>query len=314
MISRRCLLGSLALPGLAYAQKPGVSNATQSIVDRLADTKWVNRPSAALPKGVVHRTYASKALGKEVGYCLYLPPSYQSEAGKRYPVIYNLHGAGGNELHGFEEARLLDKGIREGRWPEMILVMPNGGKATFYKDSHDGKWPAETMLIRELLPMVDAQLRTVPARSGRAIEGFSMGGRGATRLAMKYPELFCSLFNQAGNVMHTYDAYDAGRPGEYPMFYLGLDRARFADNDTYKLLEKNLAKIKGRMRIQVWCGTRDDGHLGTVREYHQALLRHGVDHTYMEIEGLEHKRTEMIARYESIWFDYHVESFRRASA
>ncbi len=313
MLSRRRLLPSLSLPAFAFAQEPPVRNATPAARDLLSQTKWVNPPTAPLPTGMVHRTYASKALGKEVGYCLYLPPSYNA-GGKRYPVIYNLHGAGGNELHGLEEARLLDKGIREGRWPEMILVMPNGGKATFYKDSHDGKWPAETMLIRELLPLVDVQLRTIPTRSGRAIEGFSMGGRGATRLAMKYPDLFCSLFNQAGNVMHTYEAYDAGKPRVYPMSYLGLDRARFADNDSYKLLEKNLDKIKGRMRIQVWCGTRDTGHLGTVREYHQALLRHGVDHTYMEIEGLEHKRTEMIARYAPIWFDYHVESFRRASA
>ena len=116
---------------------------------RLLETKWVNPPPPGLlPVGVSHHTRRSKALGKDVGYCLYLPPSYDRSPGKRYPVIYNLHGAGGNELHGFEEARALEKGIRDGRWPEMILVLPNGGKTTFYKDSHDGKWPAETMLMR----------------------------------------------------------------------------------------------------------------------------------------------------------------------
>ena len=96
--------------------------------------------------------------------------------------------------------------------------------------------------------------------------------------------------------------------------YMGPDRARYIDNDSYLLLNKNLAHIKDKLRIQVWCGTRDDGHLGTVRQYHAALLAAGVDHTYMEIEGLAHARTEMIRRYESIWFDYHVESFRRAGA
>ncbi|MEZ5366549.1 MAG: alpha/beta hydrolase-fold protein [Bryobacterales bacterium] len=82
---------------------------------RLLETKWVNEPKPGqLPTGVSHRTYRSKALGKEVGYCVYLPPSYDRSPGRRYPVIYNLHGAGGNELHGFEEAALLEKGIQQG--------------------------------------------------------------------------------------------------------------------------------------------------------------------------------------------------------
>ena len=281
---------------------------------RLLDTKWVNEPKPGqLPTGVSHYTYRSNALGKEVGYCVYLPPSYARSPGRRYPVIYNLHGAGGSELHGFEEAALLEKGIQSGRLPEMILAMPNGGKTTFYKDSHDGKWPAETMTIREFIPLIDAQYRTIPERAGRCIEGFSMGGRGSTRLAMKYPDMFCSLFNQAGNVPHTADNYDPSKPDAYPNFYLGPDKQNYIDNDVFHLIRKNLAQIK-TMRIQIWCGTRDDGHIHTVREYHQALLDAGVDHTYMEIEGLAHKRTEMIARYADIWFDYHVESLRRTGA
>jgi len=64
----------------------------------------------------------------------------------------------------------------------------------------------------------------------------------------------------------------------------------------------------------VWCGAKDDGHLPTVREFHQALLQAGVDHTYMEIEGLAHNHQEMLSRYQAIWFDYHAESFRRAQA
>lgn len=270
--------------------------------------QWVNAPKAGveLLAGVTHKTYHSAAMKCDVGYLIYLPPDYESSGGRRYPVIYNLHGAGGNEWHGFEEARLLDKGIRAGKWPAMIMVFPNGGKTTFYKDSFDGKSMAETTVIRELIPHIDAIYRTIAERKGRAIEGFSMGGRGSTRLAMKYPEMFISLFNQAGNVMHS--------STDPVTEYMGPDRARYIDNDSYLLLKKNLSRIKDQLRIQLWCGTKDDGHLGTVRQYHQALLESGVDHTYMEIEGLAHKRTEMVQRYEGIWFDYHVESFRRAGA
>jgi S-formylglutathione hydrolase FrmB len=73
---------------------------------------------------------------------------------------------------------------------------------TWYKNSWDGRIPVETMLIEELIPHVDATYPTIAGAHGRCIEGYSMGGRGSTRLAMKYPHLFCSLHNQAGNVLN----------------------------------------------------------------------------------------------------------------
>ncbi len=284
----------------------------QTFQERLAATKWVNEPKTPLPRGVVHKTFFSKALNREVGYLIYLPPDYELAPSHRYPVIYNLHGAGGNELHSLEEAQILDAGIRGGTLPAMILAMPNGGTVTLYQDSYDGKWPAETLIIREFIPFIDRNYRTIATRAGRAIEGFSMGGRGSTRLAMKYPEMFCSLFDQSGNVMHTSEEFKLSDPAS--LAYLGPDKQRYIDNDAYLLLKKNLDQIKGKMRIQIWCGTQDPGHLGTVREFHQALLDAGVDHTYMEIEGLAHNHKEMVARYGKIWFDYHVESFRRSGA
>lgn len=271
-----------------------------------ATTVWVNVPKpGSLPAGVTHHTYRSASMGHDVGYLIYLPPDYARETSRRYPVIYNLHGAGGNELHGQLAAEILQEGILSKRWPPMIMVFPNGGRFTLYKDSFNGKYMGETTVIKELIPHVDKTYRTIASRGGRAIEGFSMGGRGSTKLAMKYPEMFCSLFNQAGNVYHV---------SEQPSnAYLGPDRARYADNDAYVLLKKNLGLIKGKMRIQIACGTQDDGHIKTVREFHQALLDAGVDHTYFEIEGLAHKQTEMLQLYRTIWFDYHVESFRRSS-
>jgi len=171
----------------------------------------------------------------------------------------------------------------------------------------------ETIFIKELIPHIDATYRTIAARHGRCIEGFSMGGRGATRLAMKYPELFCSLFCQAGNVPRTSKTFKPDQPNTYPHSYLGPNLQDHIDNDPFLLLEKNLSKIKGKLRIQIACGTADKGHIKTIREFHAALLEHGVDHTYLEIENLAHKRSQMIAQYSDIWFDYHVESIRRAT-
>jgi enterochelin esterase-like enzyme len=308
------LLLPAALPAAPAAPAEAAGLPTDQAA-RNAKIKWVNAPRPGqLPEGVSHHTFASRALKQEVGYCIYLPPGYAAEPTRRYPVIYNLHGAGGNELHSFTDAKALHDGIVSGRWAPVILVLPNGGSHTFYKDSADGKYPAETLIIRELIPHIDATYRTIASRGGRAIEGFSMGGRGATRLAMKYPELFCSLHNQAGNVLHLADLYDPTKPDQYPNNYLGPDRANYVNNDVFLLVAKNAAAIKAGLRITITCGTRDDGHLPTVREYHAALLQAGIDHTYLEVEGLAHEHDKLVNLYRTSWFDYHAESFRRAAA
>ena len=276
---------------------------------------WVNKPASPLPEGVTHRTFKSKAADREIGYCIYLPPGYEKNKDKKYPVIYDLHGNGGNELRVIDDAELLNTGIKKGWWPEMIMVFPNGGHSTYYKDSFDGKFPLETIFIKELIPYIDANFRTIAEKKGRCIEGFSMGGRGSTRLAVKYPRMFCSLFCQAGNVPHTADAFNPEDNSSHPNSYLGPDKQNYIDNDAYHLLEKNVKEIKGgKLRINIACGTKDMGHLRTIREFHAKLLELKIDHTYLEIEGLGHKKKEMREMYKKTWFDYHVESLRRSGA
>src|SRR5215471_14248873 len=128
---RRFLIAHCLLLSLVRAQAPAPDPA-DALLKRLVVTKWVNEPKSPLPRGVAHKVFFSKALNREVGYLVYLPPDYET-AGRRYPVIYNLHGAGGNELHGMEEARILDEGIAAGTLPPMIMAMPNGGTATLYQ-------------------------------------------------------------------------------------------------------------------------------------------------------------------------------------
>ena len=283
-----------------------------------ASIVWVNElpENKTLPPNTTHRTFDSRLVGQNVGYCLYLPPGYEEHTEQRYPVIYNLHGNGkNNEFHSFEDVTVLHQGIESGKWPPMIMVLPNGGTNTFYKDSYDGKYPIESILITELIPHIDSEFRTIAGRAGRCIEGFSMGGRGSLRLAMKYPDMFCSLFCQAGNVPATLANFDnAENWTDVIGGYLGPDRANYEANDAFVLLERNQKQIRENLRILIACGTKDGGHLPTIRQFHQYLIEHRIDHTYIEIEGLTHKRTEMIERLKPIWFDYHVESLRRSGA
>lgn len=160
------------------------------------DITWVNPPKDP-PRGVTHHVFTSKAMKKDVGFNLYLPPDYANSPTRRFPVIFWLHGAGGNESQGVAQAALLDKAIA-GLIPPTILVLPNGGKRSEYRDWAEQGVMAETMLIQELIPYVDANYRTQPAPMGRAIEGMSMGGNGSLKLALKYPEMFGSVVALAG--------------------------------------------------------------------------------------------------------------------
>lgn len=269
------------------------------------DSMWVAPPAQALPAGVTHHTLRSASMAREVGFCVYLPPGYERHPERRYPVIYHLHGAGGNETRSLFTATVLHEGILAGRLPELIVVFPNGGRATMYQDSGDGRFRAETWIIHELIPHIDATYRTIADRRARCIEGFSMGGRGATHLAMKHPQLFGSLFNQSGNV------YRVSAPEQLPNAYLGADPERLRANDPYLNLQKHLDFIRANLRIQLGCGTADPDHLGTVREFHAALQAAGVPHAYFEVEGLGHNQKQMIEGRRATWFDFHLESLRR---
>lgn len=182
----RFILFTLGTTLVAAQPKPKANQAN-------TDDMWIASPVPALPTGVTHHTFRSGSMKREVGYCIYLPPGYATDTERRYPVIYHLHGAGGNETRSVYSASVLHEGIVAGKLPEVVMVFPNGGRSTMYLDSGDGRFMAETMMIKELIPHIDATYRTIADRKARCIEGFSMGGRGSTNLAMKHPQLWLAL-------------------------------------------------------------------------------------------------------------------------
>jgi S-formylglutathione hydrolase FrmB len=131
---------------------------------------------------------------------IYLPPSYAS-SDRVYPVIYLLHGFGGNERSLVDEvgeqlAILLIDGLTDtGLLKEMIIVMPDGRNkygGSFYLNSElTGNY--EDYIADDLVNYIDSKYRTIRDRDGRAIAGASMGGYGSIALAMKHPETFSAV-------------------------------------------------------------------------------------------------------------------------
>jgi len=129
---------------------------------------------------------------------VFLPPSYASDPGRRYPVVYALHGYSigaeqwTKEIHVPQTAEgAFAKGARE-----MIIVLPDS------KTLHNGSMYSssvttgdfETFIARDLVAYIDSHYRTIPNRDSRGLVGHSMGGYGAARIGMKHPDVFGSLY------------------------------------------------------------------------------------------------------------------------
>jgi endo-1,4-beta-xylanase len=164
-----------------------------------------------------------------VGFNVYTPPSY-SNGSQSYPVIYLLHGLNGNEYNYFSyfsnstffnsNSGSLPSYIENGA-DDAIIVFVNGGAQSFYNDwsdsttygpSSDFPIMSESVIMEDVIPFVDANFRTVANRNGRAVEGFSMGGRGAIKLAFNYPDQFCSAIAYAGAAFESIPSSAIGNP------------------------------------------------------------------------------------------------------
>lgn len=144
----------------------------------------------AFASTIITREFDSSALKRQWRYAVYLPDGYESSQ-LRYPVLYLLHGNGGN-LHSWsKDGRMqptLDALIAKGEIKPAIVVMPDAGTTWFV----DRKENMQTAFLSDLLPEVEREFRTINSREGRVIAGFSMGGFGALRFVLLHPEKFAA--------------------------------------------------------------------------------------------------------------------------
>jgi S-formylglutathione hydrolase FrmB len=137
------------------------------------------------------------------GVCVYLPPGYAT-SGLRYPVIYLLHGGGGDAADAVTFGHLrqtMDARVTRRPADAAIVVMPDGDTGRWY-DSMDGQIKNEQYVVSSVVPYVDRHFRTIASRRGRAVDGVSNGGLGAMLFAAKHPD----LFDVAGGMSSNLDA------------------------------------------------------------------------------------------------------------
>ncbi len=182
-------------------------------------------------------TFRSAALGVDKRYRIYLPAGYDDDPARRWPVLYYLHGLGGDEDDWVDGGHLDQVADQVGL--AAIVVMPDGDDS-FYADavSPAADYAAcrregagllsrrggrahqcvrqrayERYLVDDLLGHVDATYRTLAARTGRAIAGLSMGGLGAWMLALRHPDRFAGAASHSGLLALLYQGPHPYQPG-----------------------------------------------------------------------------------------------------
>ncbi len=150
--------------------------------------------AAALAKDYETVEFAAPHLGgTKVSFNVILPSDYAA-SGRRYSVLYLLHG-----FTDHFPAWVTYTRISEYARPfEEIIVMPEGDNGWYTNNYADPKLAWEDYLVLDLIPYVDAHYRTLASRPGRAVAGLSMGGYGAMKLGLKYPQLFSAVASLSG--------------------------------------------------------------------------------------------------------------------
>jgi len=289
---------------------------------------WTWVPAApsrtSIPNGTVHEDlFSSTSLGVAKHVVVYLPPSYDRDSTRRYPVVYYLHGLAGSETDWVSKGGIdaaADSLFHAGT-PEMIVVMPDGDDGWYTTWIHplDYRTCADTVrneaaqsycvahqrydmyVAHDVVQYIDSHYRTQADRAHRGIAGLSMGGYGAMILALRFPDVFGAAASHSGVLSPLYSGahpfvspkyaatVDEARTNSGPYYvrylnYWGADIERWRAADPATAAEEAVRERERLPDLFIDCGI-DDGFVDQNRAFHAELVRLGVRHDYMEWPG-----------------------------
>ncbi len=224
-------------------------------------------------------SFNSVALKREAKYRTYVPRAYSTST-KRYPVLYLLHGLYG-DYRNWDTMTQLARHMTGREW---IVVMPDAGNSWYANSVSQADNRFEDYIAKDLVREIDHRYRTIQQRHGRAIVGLSMGGYGALKLALKYPE----EYGFAGSLSGALDAARdlADQVAEYHdqlIRVLGANgNPARRENDPFVLLSQ-----PGRTTVPylyLACGSADR-FLGVNREFVKELSARNIAYEYHETSG-----------------------------
>lgn len=232
--------------------------------------------------------FQSKLMGRTLPYNVILPVDYDqpSDKPKRYPVLFLLHGLFGHYNNWTDKTKVADYAKQH----KLIIITPEGNNG-WYTDS--ATTPAdkyETYFIEELIPDVERRYRTIQNRNGRAIAGLSMGGYGALKFGVKYPDKFFLAGSMSGA---TGAASWTERELQGLQAILRTVVPVFGNNGSSTRNSNDLHKLYGGLSpegiaalpfVYLDCGT-EDHLLQSNRTFVDILLARKIPHEYRQLPG-----------------------------
>lgn len=222
----------------------------------------------------------SAALGRTMKYRVLLPADYATSQ-RRYPVLYLLHGLGGDYKDWTTRTNLAEYS----RTLPLIIVMPDGENSWYTNAANAPDERFEDYILTDLQADVVARYRTINSRHGRTIAGLSMGGYGALKMALRRPGAFAVAASFSG-------AFSATRPELAKMIPSEEARLRriYGDDDSPVRRQNDLYALAAAAKpgsvpyIYIDCGI-SDGLLTANREVVATLHTSGLAYEYHEVAG-----------------------------
>lgn len=219
--------------------------------------------------------YDSALLGINRRMTVYTPYGYEANPKKKYPVLYLLHGGGGDEEAWSSmgrAAQILDNLIQKGLAEPMIVVMPNGnpnqqaasvmGLPTIQIDRNNPSFANAyvTSLVKEIIPFIEKNYRAIPKPASRAIAGLSMGGGHTTSATILFPGIFDYICPLSCGIRES-DHLDADLQGikkaGYKLYWIGVGKDDTGAYNGSLILDKALTKNGMEHTLYV----SDDAHV-----------------------------------------------------
>jgi len=257
------------------------------------------------PSQLKKGSFQSTLMNTSIGYYIYIPDAYQEKPEKRFRTVYYLHGGRpGNEAREAFISHYVHEVFKNPSIDPAIYIFVNGGELSHYNSDELNSY-GEDVFIKELIPHIDKVYRTIAKRQGRGLEGFSQGGRAATRYMFKYPDLFGTVSAGGGSytieklIKESQGFEDDPRDDKETIYYVGMG------NDAWSLAEQHKSSQNFTPKLMLWSGTEDMNYK-SVEEYQSFLEKLKIEHKLLSIEGVDHNSSVFYEKAGTSLVKFHI--------
>ncbi|HEY7546849.1 MAG TPA: alpha/beta hydrolase-fold protein [Blastocatellia bacterium] len=252
--------------------------------------------ASAQSSKLIEAKIESKLVPGPVDFAVLLPDGYDAAA-KPYPLLFMLHGGGGDHKSLARLKPIFDDLWKAGTMPKMVIVTPSVSRS-FYMDYRDGSEKWETFIVSQFLDHLRATYKVSSERRETFLAGISMGGMGALRMGLKYADRFGAIAALEPGIDPAFKWKDVKPRNRFwrsealmqKIFGKPVDEAYWEANNPASIAVKDAERIRASgIAIYLDCGDEDSFNLHEATEFmHRVLWDNKIPHEYHLVRGADH--------------------------